>query len=107
MLNKKEILEYVNKNNIHSRFYIISVDIGNKMLLKDLIGGESNLEIPKAYYAVKDIATGQLSSPVVEHLKEAYDKLFELREYHREPKCSVIFYEHLKIIEDLKKGEIL
>lgn len=102
-MTKKEILEYAKNNNIKSRFYIISIDIGNKQLIKDLIGGNSTKEIPNWSYAVKDFATGKIVSPVEESLKITCDFLHKIRRQHNEEKCCVLFFDDLKTIEDLKK----
>lgn len=100
---KKRILEYANSCNIHSRFYIISIDIGNKQTVGDLIGGDNKFKIPKFYYAIKDFATGEIVSKIEENLRDALDFLYSIRDIHNEEHCSIYFYDHLETISNLKK----
>lgn len=100
---KKRILEYADSHNIHSRFYIISIDIGNKQTVKDLIGGYNETKIPKRYYAIKDFATGEIVSKIEENLRDAFEFLYSIRDIHNEEHCSVHFYDNLETIHKLKK----
>ena len=100
---KKKILEFSETHNLVSRFYLISVDIGCKQTIGDLIGGNDKREIPKWQYAVKDFATGKIVSNIEENLKDALDFLQYIRESHNEEKCYVTFYDHLETLEKLKK----
>lgn len=102
-MHNREIVEYAAVHNIQSRFYIILVDIGNKQTIGELLGGDSNKEIPKFYYAIKDIATGQIVSTIEENLKDAYEHLNNLRDLHGEEKCCILFFEHLEVIKNLQK----
>ncbi len=117
---KRRILDYAKKNNMNSRFYIISIDIGNKQTVDDLLGNliveskskiiEDNWHhkfpidnIPKFYYAVKDFATGEIVSKVEENLSDAIDYLKQIRIKFNENHCIVRFYDEFQALKKFEE----
>lgn len=86
---------YTKDKNVYSRFYIINgIDIGDKeKIVFTYENTTEELVIAKTYYAIKDIATGELASNLFEKYNEAKDSLIKLRAAFNEPPCVIHCYK--------------